>query len=162
VNLKSATVFSSQSLCLVNADDELCAFRAYLPFAVYVIGRSQDLSVVQAGLDGSVRFLVTVTTESGEPVPDLRKRDFTVFDGETIRLIGSFRVLTAPTAQYSDSQISRATLGMPNKTSAAPVYEVIFDGARPRGSRQFHEVGIAVDRPNLKITTSAGYLTRRY
>jgi hypothetical protein len=120
---------------------------------------TQDLSVVQAGLDGSVRFLVTVTTQSGEPVTDLRKQDFTVFDGDVIRPIGSFRVVSAPTGQHGDHLVRTVALGMPTNTSYSPVYEVIFDGARSRGPRQFHEVGIKVDRPNLEVTTSAGYLT---
>jgi hypothetical protein len=51
---------------------------------------------------------------------------------------------------------------MPTNNSSSSVYEVIFDGARSRGPRQFHEVGIKVDKPNLEITTSAGYLTAEY
>jgi hypothetical protein len=126
------------------------------------LARAQDLSVVQAGLDGRVRFLVTVTTQSGQPVTDLRKQNFTVFDGDVIRPIGSFRVLSAPTGQHGDHVIRTVAPGMPTNSSSSPVYEVIFDGARSQGPRQFHEVGIKVDKSNLEITTSAGYLTAGY
>jgi hypothetical protein len=126
------------------------------------LAMAQELSVVQARLDGSVRFLVAVTTQSGEPVTDLRKQDFTVFDGDVIRPIKSFRVISALPRRYGDPLIRTAALGVPTKSSSSPVYEVIFDGARSRGPRQFHEVGIKVDQPNLEITTSTGYLTAQY
>jgi hypothetical protein len=160
--LKTAIVFSSKSRCLVNAMMKHVRFGLFALLISTSLAGAQDLSVVQAGLDGSVRFLVTVRTQSGESVADLHKQDFTVFDGDVIRPIRSFRVVSAPRSQHGDHLIWTVALGMPNNTSASPVYEVIFDGARSRGPRQFHEVGIAIDRPNLEVTTSAGYLTTGY
>jgi hypothetical protein len=107
------------------------------------ITRAQDLTVAQAHADGSVRLLVAVTTKTGQPVTDLREQDFTVFDGDVIRQIIWFR----PVPMNSST------------ARTSPIYELTFDGARSSGHREFHEVGIRVDRPDLKVITRQGYLT---
>lgn len=104
---------------------------------------AQDLTVAQANADGSVRLLVAVTTKTGHPVTDLREQDFTVFDGDVIRQIREFR----PVSMNSST------------ARTSPIYELIFDGARSSGRREFHEVGIRVDRRDLKVITRQGYLT---
>jgi hypothetical protein len=161
--LNAVIVFTSESCCLVNAMLKHLCFGLFALLLSTSVVRAQDVSVAQARSDGSVRFLVAVTTKSGEPVTDLQKQYFTVFDGDVIRPIRSFRAVSAQNGQHVFMTV---TLGMPTDTFSAvdtsPIYEVIFDGARSRGQRQFHEVGIKVDRPNLKIATSAGYLTAAY
>jgi hypothetical protein len=125
---------------------------------------AQDVSVSQARADGSVRFLVMVTTQSGQPVADLRKQDFTVFDDDEIRPIKSFR--TIPASKTQDEIHTFMGVSMANSPSEpgaiSCTYEIIFDGAKSSGRRQFHEVGIKIDRPNLKIATRPGYLTSAY
>jgi hypothetical protein len=124
--------------------------------------KAQDVSVAQARADGSVRFLIVVTTKSGQPVVDLREEDFTVFDDDVIRPIRSFRTIDGPEKQ-DRHLFTIVTLANPSEDSSAKgtgvTYEIIFDGAKSPGRRQFHEVGIEVDRPNLEIITSPGYLT---
>lgn len=128
--------------------------------------RAQDVSVAQARADGSVRFLVVVTTQSGQPVADLRKQDFTVFDDDEIRPIKSFR--TIPASKTQDGIHTLMGVSMANSSSEpmamriSSTYEIIFDGAKSSGRRQFHDVGIKVDRPNLKVATRPGYLTSAY
>ena len=115
--------------------------------------RAQDVSVAQARADGSVRFLVEVTTKSGQPVADLRQQDFTVFDDDVIRPIRSFRTIPAAKKQSgSHTFITASMANLPREPMAIGIsstYEVIFDGAKSSGRREFHEVGIKVDRPNL-------------
>jgi hypothetical protein len=126
--------------------------------------RAQDVSVAQARADGSVRFLVVVTTKSGQPVADLRQQDFTVFDDDVIRPIRSFR--TIPAAKKQGGSHTSAAASMANlprePIGISSTYEVIFDGAKSSGRREFHEVGIKVDRPNLEVATRPGYLTSAY
>jgi hypothetical protein len=128
--------------------------------------RAQDVSVAQARADGSVRFVVVVTTKSGQPVADLRQQDFTVFDDDVIRPIRSFR--TIPAAKQQGGNHTFTAISMedsarePMAIGISSTYEVIFDGAKSSGRRQFHEVGIKVDRPNLEVATRPGYLTSAY
>lgn len=121
--------------------------------------RGQDVPVVQARADGSVRFVVVVTTRSGEPVADLGQQDFAIFDDDVIRPIRTFRTIRAASKQ--DESHALTVVRVPNPVSSS-TYELIFDGAKSQGRRQFHEVGIKVDRPNLEVATSAGYLTSAY
>jgi hypothetical protein len=125
--------------------------------------RAQDVSVAQARADGSVRFLVVVTTKSGQPVADLRQQDFTVFDDDAIRPIRSFRTIPAAKKQGGSHTFTTASMAnLPREPMAIGIsstYEVIFDGAKSSGRREFHEVGIKVDRPNLEVATRPGYLT---
>ena len=131
-----------------------------------LILKAQDVSVAQARADGTVRFLVAVKTRSGQPVVDLREQDFTVFEGDLIRPIRSFRKVFAPKKQDGSHIFTTVTLTNPTEKSSAEstssTYELVFDGARSRGPRQFHEVGIKVDKPNLEVVTSLGYLTPAY
>ena len=128
--------------------------------------RAQDVSVAQARADGSVRFLVVVTTKSGQPVADLRQQDFTVFDDDVIRPIRSFRTILAAKKQGGSHTFTAASMsnlpGEPMAIGISVTYEVVFDGAKSSGRREFHEVGIKVDRPNLEIATRPGYLTSAY
>ena len=78
--------------------------------------RAQAVSVAQARADGSVRFLVVVTTtQSGQPVADLRKQDFTVFDDDDIRPIKSFR--TIPTSKTQEGSHTFMGVSMANSSS---------------------------------------------
>jgi hypothetical protein len=126
--------------------------------------RAQDVSVGQARADGSVRFLVVVTTKSGQPVADLRQQDFTVFDDDVIRPIRSFRTIPAAKKQGGSHTFTAASMAnLPREPiGISSTYEVIFDGAKSSGRREFHEVGIKVDRPNLEVATRPGYLTSAY
>jgi hypothetical protein len=128
--------------------------------------RAQDVSVAQARADGSVRLLVVVTTKSGQPVADLRQQDFTVFDDDVIRPIRSFRTIPAAKKQGGNHTFTAVSMENsprePMATGISSTYEVIFDGAKSSGRRQFHEVGIKVDRPNLEVATRPGYLTSAY
>jgi hypothetical protein len=126
--------------------------------------RAQDVSVAQARADGSVRFLVVVTTKSGQPVADLRQQDFTVFDDDVIRPIRSFRTIPAAKKQGGSHTFTAASMAnLPREPiGISSTYEVIFDGAKSSGRREFHEVGIKVDRPNLEVATRPGYLTSAY
>jgi len=126
--------------------------------------RAQDVSVAQARADGSVRFLVVVTTKSGQPVADLRQQDFTVLDDDVIRPIRSFRTIPAAKKQGGSHTFTAASMAnLPREPiGISSTYEVIFDGAKSSGRREFHEVGIKVDRPNLEVATRPGYLTSAY
>jgi hypothetical protein len=126
--------------------------------------RAQDVSVAQARGDGSVRFLVVVTTKSGQPVADLRQQDFTVFDDDVIRPIRSFRTIPAAKKQGGSHTFTAASMAnlLREPIGTSSTYEVIFDGAKSSGRREFHEVGIKVDRPNLEVATRPGYLTSAY
>jgi hypothetical protein len=128
--------------------------------------RAQDVSVAQARADGSVRFVVVVTTKSGQPVGDLRQQDFTVFDDDVIRPITSFRTIPAAKKQGGNHTFTAVSLENSSREPVAirisSTYEVIFDGAKSSGRRQFHEVGIKIDRPNLEVATWPGYLTSAY
>ena len=121
----------------------------------------------RARTDGSVRFLVVVTTKSGQPVADLRQQDFTVFDDDVIRPIRSFRTTLAAKKQGGELYLHSSQYGKicPREPMAIGIfstYEVIFDGAKSSGRRRFHQVGIKVDRPNLEVATRPGYLTSTY
>jgi hypothetical protein len=109
--------------------------------------RAQDVSVAQARADGSVRFVVVVTTKSGQPVADLRQQDFTVFDDDVIRPIRSFRTIPAAKKQGANHTFTAVSMENsprgPMAIGISSTYEVIFDGAKSSGrrpvSRSWHQ-----------------------
>jgi hypothetical protein len=127
---------------------------------------AQDVSVAQARHDGTVRLLISVTTKSGEPVTDLQEQDFTVYEGFVTHPIRYFQSYSAPKSQHGRHSLTNVTLrtsdGTHSPLGSSPLYELTFVGAKPTGQREFHEVGVQVDRSNLEITTSAGYITSAY
>jgi hypothetical protein len=122
-----------------------------------LMARAQDVPAAQARPDGSVRLLIAVTTRAGQPVVGLGEQDFTVFDGNLVRPIRSFRPISSLEKQKGQYVMTSVSQFHP-----AGTYEVIFEGVKARGRRQFHEVGIKVDRQNLEVVTSPGYLTSMY
>jgi hypothetical protein len=159
-------VFTSESCSLGECDEEAACLGLFRSSVFDADAQGSRLSVAQARADGSVRFLVVVTTKSGQPVADLRQQDFTVFDDDVIRPIRSFRTILAAKKQGGSHTFTAASMsnlpGEPMAIGISVTYEVVFDGAKSSGRREFHEVGIKVDRPNLEIATRPGYLTSAY
>ena len=124
---------------------------------------AEDVLVAQAQLDGTVRLRIFVTAKSGDAVTDLRRQDFTIYDRGAIQPITSFRVVLPKRQQGKQGVVTvslKRSANLPADTY--PLYEITFEGARSQGPREFHQVEVRVDRPNLRIETSQGYLTTGY
>jgi hypothetical protein len=75
------------------------------------------------------------------------------YHDESTESLRSFRTIPAAKKQSgSHTFITASMANLPREPMAIGIsstYEVIFDGAKSSGRREFHEVGIKVDRPNL-------------
>jgi hypothetical protein len=111
--------------------------------------------------NGAVRLVVIVLDSSGHPVTDLRQKDFTVFDDEFIRPI---RVFAAVGENKGSPKLRAVEMRSNTQASAAnvPRYEITFDAAVASELKEYHRVEVKVDRPDLQIITSRGYLVVRY
>jgi hypothetical protein len=124
--------------------------------------RAEDVLVAQAQLDGTVRLRIFVTAKSGDAVTNLRRQDFTIYDRGAIQPITSFRVVLPKRQQGKQGVVTVSLKRSEDANSPAdiyPLYEISFEGARSRGPREFHQIEVRVDRPNLRVETSQGYLT---
>lgn len=119
-----------------------------------------------------IRFVVVVLTESGRPVTDLERQDFSVWDAGVERPIRGFRVIperagaveiSLPGADASagsrrgDGERLDGPGGRPGRLLR---YEITFEGAIAAGPEEFHRVCIGVDRPYLQVITRSGYYAK--
>lgn len=127
---------------------------------------------MEAPAGPSVRFVVVVLTESGRPVTNLERQDFTVWDGTVKRPITGFRVIpegvgaveislpggnASAGGRRGDGERPDGSGGRPGRL---PRYEITFEGAIAAGPEEFHTVGIGVDRPYLRVMTRSGYYAK--
>jgi hypothetical protein len=122
--------------------------------------QAQQKSVAEPQIN-PVTFIVIVTTKSGRPVTDLQQQDFTVFDNGSIRPIQYFHAIGGTRKPAGTNPL--ITVGSTLSASSSggswsfPRYEITFNGASAAKANEYHEVGIKVDRPALRVLARQGY-----
>jgi hypothetical protein len=84
-----------------------------------------------------VHFNVVVSRPSGQYVTDLKQQDFTLLDNRLAQPITSFRA-----RQIGDELFQ---------------YELTFNAPPSAAPREYHNVEVRVDKPNLTVRTRRGY-----
>jgi hypothetical protein len=122
---------------------------------------AQQCSAAQVQTNRSERFVVIVTTKSGMPVSDLLEQDFTVFDNNSVSAIKSFRVVKGSSTHVEIHPLTKISSTRTDANAENlgdfPRYEITINAATAVRSKEYRQVGIKVDRPNLKVLARQGY-----